>query len=273
MAGDEGAGVAVTNIGVDVRRLSKTFVKKHQSREILRDISFVCSQGDFVTIVGASGIGKTTLMRCLAGLEEPSGGEIFVEGARVCGPGLNRAMVFQEARLFPWLTVESNVAFGLQGRMPRAEMRALVAEQLAFIGLTDYAKSYPRHLSGGMAQRVALARALAFQAPVLLLDEPFSSLDVRTRGQLQEDVLKLWQKKNKTIIMVTHDIEEALIFSKRILTLGERPGRVLHELTVDLPYPRDPDTPEFIALRKQVSAGLHVFEAAAGILSVDGRKI
>lgn len=240
--------------GVDVRHMGKTYLKKQESREILRDVSFVCDQGAFVSIVGASGCGKTTLLRCLAGLEEVSQGELYVEGSPVCGAGYNRAMVFQEARLFPWLTVEGNVAFALRGRVPRADLHAIVSEQLDFIGLTDYAKAYPRQLSGGMAQRVALARALAYRASVLLLDEPFSSLDIQTRGKLQEDVLRLWQKTGDTIILVTHDIEEALLLSQRVLTLGDRPARILNEMTVDLPYPRDPDEPQFIALHKTISA-------------------
>ncbi|MCL1918809.1 MAG: ABC transporter ATP-binding protein [Peptococcaceae bacterium] len=254
-------------LSVDVRHMGKSYGERSrgiEGREVLRDISFTCDRGAFVSLVGASGCGKTTLLRCLAGLEDVSEGEIWVEGFPVCGADYTRAVVFQEPRLFPWLTVGNNVALGLRGHKPRktrGEIRDLVAEKLDFIGLADYTKAYPRSLSGGMAQRVALARALAFQAPVMLLDEPFSSLDIRTRGKLQEEVLLLWRRTGKTILWVTHDIGEAVMFSQRILVLGgsvapttREPSRILRELEVDLPYPRDPDGSEFIQLRKEISA-------------------
>ncbi|MCL1791420.1 MAG: ABC transporter ATP-binding protein [Peptococcaceae bacterium] len=248
--------------GVDVRNLGKTYNPEQSLRyrrgkmrnEVLRNVSFTCPQGAFMSIVGPSGCGKTTLLRCMVGLEEVSEGEIFVEGTLVSGPDYNRAMVFQEPRLFPWLTVAGNVAFGLTGRIPRAEVRTLVEEKLDFIGLSDYARSYPRHLSGGMAQRVALARALAWQSPVLLMDEPLSALDIRTRSRLQEDVLALWQRTGKTVLLVTHDISEALLLSQRVFVLGNRPARILQELSVDLSYPRDPGSSEFVELQRLIKS-------------------
>ena len=223
---------------------------------VLQNLFLTCEQGDFVSIVGKSGCGKTTLLRCIAGLEEASSGQVLVEGNVVRGPDYNRAMVFQEARLFPWLTVEKNVAFGIHGRRPAQEVRTMVDAQLRLIGLEAYRQAYPHTLSNGMAQRVSLARALAFEARVLLMDEPFSALDTQTRSKLQEDLLVLWQQTAATILLVTHDIQEALLLSRQVFVMKTAPGNLVEKITVDWPYPRDPDDPRLIALRKDIAGRL-----------------
>ena len=211
----------------------------------------------FVSIVGPSGCGKTTLLRIVAGLVEPSEGEALVGGKRLRGPGPDRALVFQNAGLYPWRTVAANVAFGLEvsRRARGAEARAVVERQLATVGLSDFADHYPSELSGGMQQRVGLARALAVSPPVLLMDEPFGSLDAITRKQLGEELLRVWEDDQRTVLFVTHSLEEALLLSDRVVVM--RGGSVVRDVPVDLPRPRRPDEllddPEFVTLRRALS--------------------
>lgn len=213
----------------------------------LVDVSFQVEPGEFVTVIGPSGCGKTTLVRLVGGLERPTSGRVSVDGNPVTGPGPDRAMVFQEYHLFPWLTVRENVGFGLveQG-LSESERRNRVASMLELVGLSDRADAYPKALSGGMKQRVGLARALAVDPAILLMDEPFGSVDAQTRRHLQRELLEIRAETGKTILFVTHDIEEAVALSDRILVMRGSPGRVREQLQIDLPRPRDRTDPAFV---------------------------
>ncbi len=214
------------------------------------DLSLTIRRGSFTTLVGRSGCGKTTLLRLLAGLETPTGGTIRHTGATTPRIGF----VFQEPRLLPWATVAENIAFPLKGHQSDAQIAAKVAELLAMLGLTDFATAYPRQISGGMAQRTALGRALAWEPELLLLDEPFGALDYFTRRKLQEELVALFQRQAQTILFVTHDVEEALVLSERVLVLAQ--GRLQAHYDVSFPYPRDIAAPEFLQLRKQILAAI-----------------
>lgn len=237
---------------IEVQGIHKTFYSDWGKVEALSEVNFSCLPGQFITIVGPSGCGKTTLLRIMAGLETPSAGQVFFEKEPVSGPGHNRAIIFQEPRLFPWLTVEKNIVFAIQNLKTRAEAGRIVNDTLSLVGLDAFRKAYPYELSGGMAQRVALARALAFEPKALLMDEPFSALDVQNRSRLQLEFLDLWRKTQKTVILVTHDIEEALILSQKIMVMSGSPGTVKEIVDVPFSYPRDPDELDFINLKKYI---------------------
>jgi len=195
--------------------------------------------GEFVTVIGPSGCGKSTLLHIMGGFIKADAGAIQVHGRQVNGPGPDRGMVFQEFALFPWKTVAGNVAWGLESQgLPRAKVEQSVEKHLAMIGLTDFRDHYPAELSGGMKQRVALARVLAFDPAVLLMDEPFGALDAQTRESMQEELTRLWERTGKTIVFVTHDIEEAVYLGDRVVVLTARPGRIREEVKIDLPRPR-----------------------------------
>lgn len=213
----------------------------------LADVSFTIDPGEFVTIVGPSGCGKTTLVRLVAGFESPTSGRILVDEASVTGPAPNRAMVFQEYHLFPWLSIRENVAFGLveQG-MANDRRDERVRDMLELVGLDDRADAYPAELSGGMKQRVGLARALAVDPGMLLMDEPFGSVDSQTRRRLQRELLDIWSEMAKTVVFVTHDIEEAVLMSDRVLVLTGTPGRVRDDVTIELPRPRERTNDKFM---------------------------
>ncbi|MCR6629832.1 MAG: ABC transporter ATP-binding protein [Magnetospirillum sp.] len=217
----------------------------------LDGIDLAVPAGSFTSIVGASGCGKSTLLRIIAGLEGGFDGSVTLGGRPVGAPARDRGMVFQEHRLLPWLTVEDNVAFALHGR-PRDEVRERVAAHLALVGLSGFAKAYPAQLSGGMAQRVAIARALANQPQVLLLDEPFGALDAMTRIGMQQEILRIWQAERTTMILVTHDIDEAIFLGDQVVVMSARPGRVKAVLPVTLPRPRDRSSTHFIDIRKRI---------------------
>jgi len=239
---------------IKVKNVSKTFYSDWGSVQALQEISFSCGSGEFVSIVGASGCGKTTLLRIIAGLEVPTSGEVFFAENKIRGPGRESAIVFQEPRLFPWQTVEQNIAFGIRGS--KQKIKRLIEESLELVGLTAFRKAYPYELSGGMAQRVAIARALAFEPKALLLDEPFSALDAQTRAKMQLELLEVWQRTAKTIILVTHDIREALLLSGKVMIMSPLPGSVKEILTIPFSYPRDQDNPEFIELRKYIEKNI-----------------
>ncbi len=213
----------------------------------LQDVSLEIGSGEFVTVLGPSGCGKTTLLRLVSGLESPSSGKITVAGEPVRGPAPNRGTVFQAYHLFPWLTVEENVAFGLveQG-VPDATRRERTSEMLDLVGLSEFADAYPKELSGGMKQRVGLARALAVDPDVLLMDEPFGSVDMQTRRRLQRELLDIWSSTEKTVLFVTHDIEEAVVLSDRIVVLSGTPGRVRATVAVERSRPRDRSAQWFV---------------------------
>ena len=217
----------------------------------LAGISLDVNEAEIVAVVGGSGCGKSTLLRLIAGLDHATLGRIQVDGDVITAPHPAVGIVFQEPRLFAWLNVEQNIGFGLAD-LPRAEREQRVATVLRRIGLTEHAKRWPRELSGGQAQRVALARALVAQPRVLLLDEPFSALDAFTRADLQDHLLALWADYRPTLLLVTHDIEEALVLADRVVVMQPRPGRIAAVLKVNAPRPRDPTTREFETLKREI---------------------
>ena len=230
----------MSTIALEVAGLRKSYRKDGQVLEILDVERFAAREGEFITIIGPSGCGKSTFLHIMGGFIAADGGAIRVYGRDVSGPGPDRGMMFQEFALFPWKTVAGNVAWGLETQgVPRAEIGATVQRQLEMTGLADFRNHYPAELSGGMKQRVALARVLAFDPKVHLMDEPFGALDAQTRETMQEEVMRLWARTRKTIVFVTHDIEEAVYLGDRIVVLTARPGRIREEVTIDLPRPRE----------------------------------
>ena len=240
---------------LSLRGLSKTFIEKKTGREleVLDSIDLEIEPGSLTCLVGPSGCGKTTLLRLIGGLEMPTSGEVLFEGAPVTGPGPERGMVFQEYALFPWRTVLKNVSFGLDIEgMPGEEARRKAASYLETVGLTGHEDLYPRELSGGMKQRVAIARTLAVEPRILLMDEPFASLDAQTRNGMQEFLVELWQRTGTTVVFVTHSVDEAVFLGGDIIGLSRRPARVVETFTNSMPYPRSRIEPEFIALRARI---------------------
>jgi NitT/TauT family transport system ATP-binding protein len=242
-----------------IDQVSKVFDGDGRRMVALQDISLEIPHGQFVCLLGPSGCGKSTLLNAIAGFAPPTSGRVLADGVPVAGPGPDRGMVFQEYALFPWMTVEQNVGFGLEIKgMARAQIAARVGELLKLLSLEDFAKRYPKDLSGGMRQRVAIARVLALDSPILLMDEPFGALDALTRRNLQDELLRLWAELKKTVIFVTHSIEEAIYLADRIVVMTYRPGTIKRDMLVDLPRLRDPAAPEFNALKREL--GLMVME-------------
>ncbi|MDT8899810.1 ABC transporter ATP-binding protein [Anaeroselena agilis] len=239
-----------------VSGLAKIYKGRDGEVPALSGIDLRVGRQEFVSIVGASGCGKSTLLRIIAGLDGDYRGAVTVRGRRVTGAGLDRGIVFQEPRLLPWLTVAENVAFALQ-KGSREEKALIVAAHLEKVGLTGFAKAYPGELSGGMAQRVAIARALVNRPEILLLDEPFGALDALTRLRMQHELLELWRDGGTTMIMVTHDIEEAVYLGDRVVVMSERPGTVRKELAVNLPRPRSRSDAAFQLLRQAIGREFH----------------
>ncbi|MCI4349803.1 MAG: ABC transporter ATP-binding protein [Thermoplasmata archaeon] len=237
---------------IEVEEVGKAFASRHGSITILHDVSFSVADNDFLAIVGPSGCGKSTLLRLMQGLDRPTSGRIRFRGETVSGPTLQMAMVFQNFALYPWLTVKENVGLGLEARGWETEkIDAQVERYISVTGLVGFEEAYPRELSGGMRQRVGLARALAVDPTVLLMDEPFSSLDPLTAESLREEVLQLWMEPSlppEAVVLVTHNIEEALLMADRVLVLSRRPGRVLAGILVNLPRPRDRKSDAFYSL-------------------------
>ncbi len=238
---------------IRLRRISKTYPRPGRADDLvaLQDVDLEVAPGEVLAVVGASGCGKSTLLRIVAGLEQRHGGTVEVAGRPVTGPGTDRGVVFQEHRLLPWLTVEQNIAFAVPHLDPESRLRT-VAEHVALVGLQGFERCYPSQLSGGMAQRVAIARALAPRPAVLLLDEPFGALDAFTRMQMQDEVLRIWEAERTTLVLVTHDIDEAVFLGDRVVVMSSRPGRVRRVIPVELPRPRDRTSWEFASLRKAV---------------------
>ncbi len=221
---------------LQINHLHKNFNTKAGPLVVLKDINMKIQQGEFICAVGASGSGKSTLLRQIAGLDMPTTGEVKVDGVRVAGPGPDRGMVFQHYTLYPWMNVQENAEFSLklQG-VPKKERREQASYYLSVVGLSKFAKSLPKELSGGMKQRVAIARALVSEPKVMLMDEPFGALDIHTRESMHHFMLDLWQRNNLTIFMITHDVEEAVFLANRIYALGARPGTVRKEVSINLP--------------------------------------
>lgn len=240
-----------------IQGLSKAYAIDGRSLPVLENINLAVRPGEFVSIVGASGCGKSSLLRLIVGLENDYSGRILLDGQPVTGTSLERGIVFQDHRLFPWKTVEENVALALKNqKLSRAEKRERVAEHLELVGLTGFEQAYPHQLSGGMAQRAAIARALITQPKVLLLDEPFGALDALTRVRLQHELQRIWVQQRSTMIMVTHDVEEALYLGDRVIVMDARPGRIRHEVRVDLPHPRERGAPLLTKLKEELLAEL-----------------
>lgn len=227
---------------LEVRRLQKAYVDRYSGEEViaLGNISFDIAEGEFVSILGPSGCGKTTVLNIVAGFVGATGGSVSVGGREVTGPGPDRGVVFQSHALFPWKTVAGNVGFGLRMQgIPRAERERRAAEMLQLVGLGGFESKYPHELSGGMQQRLGVARVLACEPDVMLMDEPFASIDAQTRRKLQQDVTSIFEARRPTVFFVTHDIDEAVFLSDRIVVLSGRPSEVREIVTVDLPRPRD----------------------------------
>jgi ABC-type nitrate/sulfonate/bicarbonate transport system ATPase subunit len=242
-----------------IENVSRVFpaVSGRTPTRALEPVNMTVGDNDFVTILGPSGCGKSTLLRIVAGLDTPTTGRVLLDGREVTRPGPDRGMVFQSYTLFPWLTVAENVAFGLRekGIAPR-ERQDVSRQWLDRVGLTSFADHYPKQLSGGMQQRTAIARALANGPDILLLDEPFGALDNQTRALMQELLLGIWERERKTVLFVTHDIEEAIFLASRVLVMSARPGRIKADVAVDLPHPRHytvKTSPEFSKLKARLT--------------------
>ena len=232
----------------------KDLRKSYDDLLVLNGLTFEVAKGEFFAIVGPSGCGKTTLLRIIAGLEDYDEGRVLVDGEEVTGPGPDRAMVFQEYAIFPWKTVLENVMFPpLMRGKDREEAERIARWCLEVVpGLEGFEDAYPKQLSGGMRQRVAIARALAAEPKILLMDEPFAAVDAQTRNRLQEELLKIWQKTGQTILLVTHNVEEAVFLADRVMVLSQRPAEIVDIVEVDLPRPRDRTDPEFVKIRAEI---------------------
>lgn len=238
---------------ISISNLHKRFESAEQTVAALADINLTISKGEFVCLLGPSGCGKSTLLNLIAGFLQPTAGGISVEGQLIGEPGPDRGVVFQEYALFPWMTVAANVAFGLDIKgMGTSEKNERVGKLLEKLGLTEFRDRFPRDLSGGMRQRVAIARVLAIDSPVLLMDEPFGALDALTRRNLQDELLRIWRESGKTILFVTHSIEESLYLADRIVVMTYRPGTVKREQLVSMSHPRDPAGIEFNLLKREL---------------------
>ena len=225
---------------LEISQLHKQFSTKKGTTVALKDINLHVETGEFVCTVGASGSGKSTLLRLIAGLDFPTSGKITVDDRPITGPGADRGMVFQKYTLYPWMTVQENVEFGLKLLdVPTLKRRRIASYYLDIVGLTDFARSLPKELSGGMKQRVAIARALATNPKILLMDEPFGALDIQTKESMQQFLLEIWRKTGCTIFMITHDVREAVFLSQRIYVLSAQPGTIKQEFKINLPSDRD----------------------------------
>jgi NitT/TauT family transport system ATP-binding protein/sulfonate transport system ATP-binding protein len=237
--------------------LDKSFVIGGQPRPVLENINLTVRPGEFVSIVGASGCGKSTLLRLIVGLDSEYSGEIRLDGERIATTSLDRGIVFQDHRLFPWMTLAQNIELALLNTdTPKARRAQIVTEHIALVGLTGFETAYPHQLSGGMAQRAAIARALVTEPKVLLLDEPLGALDALTRVHVQNELQRIWLTQRSTMVMVTHDVEEALYLGDRVIVMSPHPGRIRRIVEVDLPHPRDRRSPLLHKLKDEILAEL-----------------
>jgi NitT/TauT family transport system ATP-binding protein len=244
---------------LSLKGVEKTFPSRAGTVHALADINLSLDDGEFVSVVGASGCGKSTLLRIVAGLEPASGGELVLDNAPLVGPGKDRGMVFQQYTLYPWLSAQDNVEFGLR-HLPKKQRADVARRFLDVVGLVDFARSYPFQLSGGMQQRVAIARALALKPSILLMDEPFGALDAQTRSLMQELLLSIWERDRLSVLFVTHDIDEAIFLADRVCVLATKPGRVRELIDVPLPRPRDFSQQmgrDFLEIKQHVRGLIH----------------
>ncbi|MCI6042622.1 ABC transporter ATP-binding protein [bacterium] len=244
------------NEKLKIEHMNKSFPVESGTLEVLNDITLTVQNGEFISIVGYSGCGKSTLLRIVGGLEIKDSGIFQVEGKNINGPGLDRGMIFQESRLFPWLKVRDNVLYGLskeeKKKLSREEREKLVKKYLELVELNGFEDAYPKQLSGGMQQRASIARTLIGNPDILLLDEPFGALDAITRINMQQEIIKIWQNTHKTMILVTHDIDEAVYLSDRVVVLSSRPGKIKKMIDIELPRPRQRTAIEFSELRRKI---------------------
>jgi len=244
--------------GIAIRNLNKSFELEGRTLPVLQDINLSIQPGEFLALVGSSGCGKTTLLRILLGLEKGYHGSVFLDGVPIVGPSSERGIVFQEHRLLPWLTVAQNVGFGLRELKDAQEKRRRVGEALQLVGLEAFENAYPGQLSGGMAQRAAIARALVNKPKILLLDEPLGALDAMTRMYMQNELEKIWLAEKITMVMVTHDVEEAIYLSDVVVLMSCRPGRVKKVIPIPLARPRHRDNPEFVSIKRELLEDFHL---------------
>ena len=235
-----------------INHVNKEFGNQSATNTVLSNINLEIQEGEFVSILGPSGCGKSTLLSIVAGLTKPSSGEVFLNGEKITKPGRDRGMVFQQAALFPWMTVEENVMFALRKEMKKKEAREVAHQYLKMVQLSNYTKHSPHELSGGMQQRVSIARALSMNPKVLLMDEPFGALDEQTRSRLHLELEKIWIETRKTILFVTHSIRESIKLSDRIIVMGTRPGVVLEDIPVKIPRPRENHTQMVAKLEEKI---------------------
>ncbi len=241
---------------LSIKNLNKTYHTEEGDEVVaLSDINLDVADKEFVCFIGPSGCGKTTLLRIIAGLEKPDSGTLTVNNEPITGPGPNRGMVFQEYSLFPWRTVLKNITFSLElKKIPKSERDKIAREFLELVGLLEFADSYPHELSGGMKQRVAIARAMVNDPDVLLMDEPFGAVDAQTRNRLQHELLNIWEKKKKTVLFITHSVDEAVFLADKVVVFTARPGRVKEVISIDLPRPRERTSFEANAVREHLLA-------------------
>ena len=249
-------------MAIEIKNINKSFEGKNKDLSVLEDVNLTIDDGEFVCLLGPSGCGKTTLLRLIAGLDHPTSGEIIANGEVVKKPSGDRAVIFQQYSLFPWLTVLQNVTFGLEmtKKGSKEENIAAAERYLESVGLIDFKDSYPHELSGGMKQRVAIIRSLLNHSPILLMDEPFSALDMQNRHKLQEQLIGVWKRFENTIVFVTHDVDEAIYLADKIVILDKNPGRIAKIIDVDIERPRKRDSPEFIDLQEAIVEKLDMGE-------------
>jgi ABC-type nitrate/sulfonate/bicarbonate transport system ATPase subunit len=246
------------NGNITIQGVRKAFPQPDGSEVVaLNNIDLEFSSGEFISLIGPSGCGKSTLLRLIAGLSRPGGGTLALDGGEITAPGYERGLVFQDPTLFPWKTVYENIAFGLRARRVYREEKGNIGEFIRLVGLEGFEKSYPHQLSGGMAQRVSLARALVNNPKVLLLDEPLGALDAFTRMNMQDEILKIWEHRGMTTVMVTHDVDEAIYMATRIVVMSARPAKIERIINVEIGRPRQRDDPGFLELRARILKILH----------------
>lgn len=242
---------------VQIKAVEKIYEGRNGQTVALNGVDLDIYDNEFICVVGPSGCGKSTLLNIIAGLHEPTAGEVLVDGVKVEGTGVDRGVVFQQYALFPWLTVKKNVEFGLKLKkdLTPAQREEIAMKYIKMVGLEKFVNAYPKELSGGMKQRVAIARAYAVNPSLLLMDEPFGALDAQTRTQLQTELLKTWEEEKKTCFFITHDVEEAILLASRVVVMSARPGRIKEVIDIDIPYPRTQETkmlPRFTELKNYI---------------------